>query len=234
MTGGEREALLQSNFENIGIGVLEAAMAWWWSSRRLDRLVRFKGLEHLDSDQGVILFSMHFTTIELGGRLIAMRQSIDATYRDHRNSVYEYMQRRQRLKYDPDGLLLGRLDVRGMLHSLRSGRVIWYSPDQDFGIKQGVFAPFFGIPAATVTATSRYAKAGRARIVPFMVTRLPDSKGYEITLDEPWKDFPTDDLLQDATRVNAFVEQQILKQPAQYLWLHRRFKNRPEGEEGFY
>ena len=233
-TLSEREALLLSNFENVGVGVLEACMAWWWPSRRLERLVRFKGLEYLESDRGIILFAMHFTSIELAGRLITMRQSIDATYREHRNPVYEYMQRRQRLKYDSEGLLLGRRDVRGMLHSLRSGRVVWYSPDQDFGIKQGVFAPFFGIQAATVTATSRYAKVGRAKIVPMNVSRLAGGLGYEVSLDEPWSGFPTDDLLQDATRVNAFVEEQVCEAPEQYLWLHRRFKNRPEGEAGFY
>ena len=234
MAESDREVLLNSSFENIGIGVLEAAMAWWWPSWRLKRLVRFKGMENLECDQGVILLALHFTTIELAGRLVAMRHSIDAIYREHRNPVYEYMQRRQRLKYDPDGLLLRRRDVRGMLQSLRSGRAIWYAPDQDYGIKQGVFVPFFGIPAATVTATSRYAALGRARVVPVTAQRLPGSMGYEIQFWPVWEGYPTNDLLGDTIRVNAFAEARVREAPENYLWLHRRFKNRPEGEKDFY
>ena len=229
-----REKLLKKNFESVGMGVLEVAMAWWWPAHRYENLVKFKGLEHLQGEQGSILLVMHFTTIELAGRLITLRHSIDATYREHKNPVFEYMQRRQRQRFDPSGTLLGRLDVRGMLKSLRKGRTCWYSPDQDYGIKQSVFAPFFGVQAATVTGTSRFAKLGRAQVVPMFVNRLDDGKGYELCLYEPWNDFPSESEQVDTDRVNAFVEARVREYPEQYMWLHRRFKNRPEGEADFY
>ncbi|OED44589.1 lipid A biosynthesis lauroyl acyltransferase [Endozoicomonas sp. (ex Bugula neritina AB1)] len=231
LSSDQREVLLKKNFESVGMGVLEVTMAWWWPVRRFEKLVTFKGLEHLKGDKGTILLVMHFTTIELAGRLITLHQSIDATYREHKNPVFEYMQRRRRQHLDPNGALLGRLDVRGMLRSLRKGRTCWYSPDQDYGTKQSLFASFFGIPAATVTGTSRFARLGRAQVVPMFVNRLEGCKGYELCLYEPWDNFPSDDEQADTERVNAFVEARVREYPEQYMWLHRRFKNRPDDDD---
>ncbi|MCW7551846.1 LpxL/LpxP family Kdo(2)-lipid IV(A) lauroyl/palmitoleoyl acyltransferase [Endozoicomonas gorgoniicola] len=233
-TAQEREALLKANFESVGIGLMEVVIAWWWPRSRLEKLVRFKGLEHLDSPQGKLLLIMHFTTIEIAGAFITLRHSLDATYREHKNPVFEYMQRKQRQRYDRRSRLLGRRDVRGMLRSLREGRTVWYSPDQDYGRKHSVFVPFFGVQAATVTGISRMAKMGRAQVVPMVLTRLPNAEGYELEIFEGWSDFPEGDDHKDAQTVNRFIEAQVRKRPEQYMWLHRRFKTRPEGEAGFY
>ena len=228
-----REALLHKNFESVGIGVMELMMAWWWPRRRLEKLVSYRGLEHLQSSQGTILLVMHFTTIELAGRLITLRHSVDATYREHGNPVFEYIQRRLRHRFDPDSKLLGRRDVRGMLRSLKAGRTVWYAPDQDYGIRNGLFVPFFGVMAATVTGTFRLAKGANARVVPMMVTRLANGQGYEVCLYPPLAT-PSGDDYHDTLLVNQFIEQRVREQPEQYMWLHRRFKNRPEGEMDFY
>lgn len=229
-----REALLKKNFESVGRGIMEVTMAWWWPARRLEQIVSYEGLEHLESEDGTILMVMHFTTIELAGRLITLRHSVDATYREHGNPVFEYVQRRLRHRFDPGSQLLRRRDVRGMLRSLQSGRTVWYSPDQDYGAKNGLFVPFFGIPAATITSTSRLAKAGRAKVVPMVVTRLHAAKGYAVRFHAPLADIPSGDDYQDALQVNQFIEERIREHPEQYMWLHRRFKNRPEGEADFY
>lgn len=236
MPQDRQAALLKANFESVGIGLMEVAMAWWWPKKRLARLVRFDGLEQLEADgqQGTILLVLHFTTIELAGALMALRHTVEATYREHRNPVFEYMQRRQRLRYDRRSNLLGRRDVRGMLRSLRAGGTVWYSPDQDYGPKQSVFASFFDQPAATVTGTSRLARLGKARVVPMILTRLPGWQGYQLTLHSAWHDFPTGDDLADAQRVNYFAEAQIRAHPEQYMWLHRRFKTRPPGAASIY
>ena len=236
MSPEERDKLLKANFESVGTGLMEVTMAWWWSRRRLEKLVRYKGLENLQSEDGKgnLLLIFHFTTIEISGALITLKHSVDATYREHKNPVFEYMQRRQRLRYDRGSRLLGRRDVRGMLRSLRAGKTVWYSPDQDYGPRQSVFAPFFGVNTASVTGTSRMARMGKARVVPMVVTRLPGSQGYQMEFMEAWDDFPVGDDDVDAERVNRFVEEQVRKNPEQYMWLHRRFKTRPEGEPDFY
>ena len=227
-----RETLLKKNFESVGIGIMEVTMAWWWPQKRLQRLVTYKGLEHLQSERGVLLLVMHFTTIELAGRLITLRTSVDATYREHDNAVFEYVQRCLRHRFDPGSQLLRRRDIRGMLRSLKSGRTVWYSPDQDYGIHNGQFVPFFGIPAATITSTSRLAKAGPAKVVPMVVTRLKG--GYEVRLFPAIEEIPSSDTYKDTLVINEFIEQRIREHPEQYMWLHRRFKNRPPGETDFY
>ena len=234
LTPVERENLLKENFKSVGIGIMEVTMAWWWPSSRLEKWISFKGVENLKSDQGTILMVMHFTTIELAGRLITLCQSVDATYREHRNLVFEFVQRRLRHRFDIHSELLRRRDVRGILRSLKSGRTVWFSPDQDYGLKSGEFVPFFNIPAATITSTSRLAKVGRARVLPLTVSRLPNDEGYEFCVHPPLDAIPSGNDYNDAVLVNQFVEQCIRKHPEQYMWLHRRFKNRPNGEKRFY
>lgn len=230
-----RQAVLRENFASNGIALFEMAMAWWWPKPRLAKLARVEGLEHLQqaaaAGQGVVLMSLHFTTLEIGAALLGQQATIDGMYREHRNAAFDYVQRRGRERHNDDAVAVERDDVRSMLKSLRKGRAIWYAPDQDYGRKASVFVPLFGITAATVTATATFARLGKAKVVPFTQTRLPDGKGYLLTVHPPLEDFPVGDEQADAVRINQWVEQEILRQPEQYMWVHRRFKTRPEGEE---
>lgn len=233
-TEERRRQVLRDNFESNGIALFEMAMAWWWPRQRLARLAHVEGLEHLHNaaaaGQGVVLVSLHFTTLELGAALLGQRVTIDGMYREHRNPVFDLVQRRGRERHNADARAIEREDVRAMFKSLRSGRAIWYAPDQDYGRKASVFVPFFGVPAATVTATSAFARLGKAQVVPFTQTRLPDAQGYRLTVHAPLADFPCGDETADALRINQWAEQAIEQQPEQYMWVHRRFKTRPEGE----
>jgi len=236
MPDAEREALLKENFASTGITFFEMAIAWWWPAERLRRLGTIEGLEHLrqaEADgQGVILMALHFTTLEMGGGLLGMAQNMYGMYRPHKNPLFDYVQRRGR----EQRLLgvIGRDDVRGMLKLLRAGGVVWYAPDQDYGAQRSVFVPLFGVPAATVTATSKFARMGRAQVIPFTQQRLPDGQGYRLVIHPPLADFPTDSEEADCLRVNQWIEQAISQCPEQYLWAHRRFKTRPEGEPKLY
>lgn len=236
MPDAEREALLKENFASTGITFFEMAIAWWWPAERLRRLGTIEGLEHLrqaEADgQGVILMALHFTTLEMGGGLLGMAQNMYGMYRPHKNPLFDYVQRRGR----EQRLLgvIGRDDVRGMLKLLRAGGVVWYAPDQDYGAQRSVFVPLFGVPAATVTATSKFARMGRAQVIPFTQQRLPDGQGYRLVIHPPLADFPTDSEEADCLRVNQWIEQAISACPEQYLWAHRRFKTRPEGEPKLY
>jgi KDO2-lipid IV(A) lauroyltransferase len=234
----ERQRLVRENFAAMGIAFFEMAMSWWWPKKRLSRLVQVQGLEHLQEAQaqaqGVILMAIHFTTLEIGAALLGQQHTIDGMYRAHKNPVFDYVQRRGRERHNADAQAIEREDVRGMLKVLRQGRAIWYAPDQDYGPKQSLFVPLFGVPAATVTATSKFAKLGRAQVIPMRQTRLPNGQGYLIQIEPPLQDFPSDSDEQDCLRINRWIEQTIAQHPEQYLWAHRRFKPRPEGEAKLY
>src|SRR5690606_29408426 len=145
-----------------------------------------------------------------------------------------YIQRRGRERHNADATAIERDDIRAMLKVLRAGRAIWYAPDQDYGRKQSIFVPLFGVSAATVTATTKFARLGKARVVPFVQERLADGAGYRLQILPPWEDFPGESEEADCLRINRWIEQAVSQRPAQYLWAHRRFKTRPEGEPSLY
>ena len=234
----ERKTLLKENFASTGIAFFEMAMSWWWSRQRLARLAHVEGLEHLKQAQldgkGVILMALHFTTLEIGAALLGQKHTIDGMYREHGNPLFDYIQRRGRERHNLDSLAVEREDVRGMLKLLRAGRAIWYAPDQDYGAKQSLFVPLFGIQAATVPATSKFARLGKALVVPFTQQRLADGGGYRLVIHPPLTDFPGESDEVDCLRINQWVEASVRECPEQYLWTHRRFKSRPPGEAKLY
>lgn len=238
LSAAERTRLLRENFASSGIAFFEMAMSWWWPRARLARLAHIEGLEHLQAaqreGQGVILMSLHFTTLEIGAALLGQRHTIDGMYREHNNPLFDYIQRHGRERHNRDASAIEREDVRAMLKVLRAGRAIWYAPDQDYGRKQSIFVPLFGVPAATVTATSKFARLGKARVVPFTQQRLADGSGYRLTIHPPLADFPGDSEEADCLRINQWIEQAVRQCPEQYLWAHRRFKTRPEGAPKLY
>lgn len=237
-SAAERDRLLRENFASSGIAFFEMAMSWWWPRERLARLAHIEGLEHLQAAQreghGVILMALHFTTLEIGAALLGQRHTIDGMYREHKNALFDYVQRRGRERHNLDSTAIEREDVRTMLKVLRQGRAIWYAPDQDYGRKQSLFVPLFGIEAATVTATSKFARLGRALVVPFTQERLADGSGYCLVVHPPLADFPGESEEADCLRINQWVEQAVRACPEQYLWAHRRFKTRPEGAPKLY
>lgn len=238
-TEAEKLALVDGVMASTGIAFFETGMAWFWSKRRLDKIYTVAGLEYLQQAQaegvGVILMAFHFTHIDIGAKLLGRSFSIDGTYRPHNNPVYDLIQTQGRERHTMGGTAIPRGDVRGMVKALRAGRTIWYAPDQDYGPRiTSIFVPFFGVQAATVTATSQLARLGKARVIPFTQTRKADGSGYHLEVYPPLEDFPCGDEMLDTERINHIVEDCILEQPEQYLWVHRRFKTRPEGEPDLY
>jgi len=229
----QRNKILKESFESAGITVMEMGIAWWWPNWRLKKLFTVKGLEHVQQlqGQGALLLGMHFTTLDIGGTGLSLHQSYGSMYRAHENLVFNLIQfkgrSRQRFRLDEELVIFPREDLRTMIRLLRDGKLVWYAADQDYGAKYSVFAPFFGIPAATITATAKLAQMGRAAVLPFTHTRLPSAKGYEITIHPPLENYPVGDELADATTINKVIEQCIKENPGQYLWAHRRFKSGP-------
>ena len=232
----QRHTLLIKHFESLGIGMLETALSWWSAPGRLRPLTRIEGLEHLHAalakGKGVILLSAHFTTLEIGGRLLAQHAPFHVMYREHKNALFEAVMKRARERHYEKAI--ERSDIRGMLRSLKDNHPVWYAPDQNYGREHSTFVPFFGIAASTITATSRLARMSGAAVVPFFQERLAGGAGYRLHLQPALENFPSDNIEQDTQRINAIIETQIRRVPAQYLWTHRRFKTRPPGEADVY
>lgn len=228
----ERRRLLDAQFAAIGMGVFEIAAAWWATDAQLAGRIDVIGLQHLHaaaaSERGALLLTGHFTTLEMGARIMITLQSFHPMYRPHRNPLYEQVMRQIRERYSKLPAL-PRDDIRAVLRALRAGRIVWYAPDQSFGrSKQAVDAPFFGVPTRTITATSRLARAGNAQVLPYFLERLADDR-YRVTIQPPLENFPSADETADTARINALIEAAVRRVPEQYLWVHRRFRPRRPG-----
>ena len=221
-----RERLLHAHFASLGIGLIEAGLCWWGDERVLSQRVEADGLYHLANARRdgapVILLSAHFTTLEIGGRLLGLFTPFHLMYRPGRNQLIEEVVRRNRERHFERAI--PRDGVKDMLRSLKEGRAVWYAPDQNYRRRNSAQVPFFGRPVPTNTATSRLAKVSGARVIPFFVRRLPGAAGYKLELEPPLDNFPTDDAFADTLRINQILERQIRVAPEQYLWIHRRFK----------
>jgi KDO2-lipid IV(A) lauroyltransferase len=226
----ERSALCREHFRHLADSLAETAVAWGRPGRFDQRFGELVGLEHLqaarESGRGVLMLTGHATCIELGARLTGESVTARAIYRPLRQPVLEAFQNQGRARYAE--AMIARDDVRSMVRYLRAGGVLWYAPDQDFGPERSVFAPFFGVATATPTGLLDLVRLGRAVVVPMYP--LKQSDGRVIVHFEPaWENYPSGDVEADLTRFNAFLERYIRLNPAQYWWLHRRFKTAPSG-----
>ena len=231
-TDAERHQMVVKNFESVGMGVIETGIAWFWPTRRVNRWMDASGLEHIravqDSGRGVLLIGIHFLTLEMGARMFGIHNPGIGVYRPNDNPVIDLMQTWGRMRSNKD--MIDRKDLKGMVRALKNGEIIWYAPDHDYGPRASVFAPLFAVKdAATTSGTWMLAKMSKACIVPFVPRRKPDGKGYELIILPPECNPPLDDAQTTATWMNKIIEECIMMAPEQYMWLHRRFKTRPEG-----
>jgi len=227
----EREERVRRSFASTGIGAIETTVAWFGNLERYRERFTIEGLDVLTAAQrrgrGVVLVGAHFTTFELAGALLAEATPFGVIYRRNKNPVIEsFMRRGRERRYDA---VIERSDVRIVLQRLKQGHTIWYAADQDYGRKVSVFAPFFGVAAATITATARFAHFNHSAVIFVSHFRDPAARTWSLRLREI-SDYPTGVDRDDAIRINSVIEEEIMRQPDQYLWLHRRFKTRPPGE----
>jgi KDO2-lipid IV(A) lauroyltransferase len=233
---GERERLLQRHFESLGIALMETAMAWWSSDERIRSLTHMEGMEHIESasreGRGVLLLSAHFTTLEIGARAICARLPGNIMYRPASNPVMGFFLARNRARRAKRAIR--RDDIRVLIGALKAKELVWYAPDQAYRKKGAQMVPFFGVPCATNTATSRLAKMTDALVMPFFPERLANNAGYRITILPALKNFPSDDAIADAELYHHAIEAHIAQVPEQYLWIHRRFKGLDETYPDYY
>ena len=230
------DALVRANFQSLARTLFEMGWCWGMRSQRFERLGRIEGVEHLRNAQaegrGVLLITSHITCLEMGGRFACEAFPISGVYRPLGNEVLEWYQNRGRLSYAKS--MISKREMRSVIRYLRKGGLLWYAPDQDFGPKQSVFVPFFGIQTATLEATHKLVALTGCAVVPMFPEFLPDENRYIARVHPPLPDFPSEDVRADLARLNAIMEEHIRRVPEQYWWIHRRFKSRPEGEAPFY
>jgi KDO2-lipid IV(A) lauroyltransferase len=236
LDAAQRDRLLRASLADLGSMLVEFALAWMGSERAIARVpLTIEGLEHLqrcrEQGRGVLLVGAHFSHLELCARLVSEHLRIAGMYRVHEDAAFEWAIKRARLRYATQ--MFTKDELRQTVRWLKAGGTIWYAPDQDMRGKDSVFAPFFGVPAATITATHHLARLSGAAVIPFFHRRNADG-GYVLRLEAPLENFPGDDVAVDTARVNACIERMVREAPTQYLWVHKRFKTRPDGAPNVY
>ena len=236
LTDAQRERLLRRHFRCFGRGILESCIAWWGAPERLRRTVRIEGQEHVDAMQGERFIGLvpHFVGIELEGLRMTMDYRGLVVYVHQKDHYIDRFLKRKRERFEGTRMIARQEGVKAILRAFQKGQALQLSPDMDLGERDAVFVPFFGVPAATVTALSRMARLTRSRIVPLVIRQLPGGQGYVARFYPAWENYPGPSVEEDTRRMNAFIEERVREMPEQYLWTHRRFKTRPAGEPGYY
>lgn len=231
-SAAERARLVRAHFRSLGMGAMETLICWWGPQRKIEQLTDLEGLRHLETaaeqGQGMILYSAHFTSLELGVRMAQIHLKrlgivTTAMYKPPHNRVIDHVMQTRREKHIGEASISYK-DVRGLIRALRSGRAVWYASDQKARQKGSVTVPFFGVPARCHVATGQIAKLTGAPIVPFFTLRRKDNRGYRLVVLPPLDNFPSGDDAADAIRLNQLIEPVIRQAPDQYFWIHKRFE----------
>jgi KDO2-lipid IV(A) lauroyltransferase len=232
----QRYTIARQHFQNYARSVLERSILWWASEARLRRLIRIEPGVPLDdiAAKPTILLCPHFVSLDVAGVAVMLESSLCSIYTKQLNDVFDAVLRKGRSRFRPVKLFSRAEGVKPIIRAMRDGLPFFMLPDMDFGAKDAAFVPFFGIPAATLTAPARIAAATGAHIIPVVATYLPNYRGWTVRFYPPWEDYPGDDIVAATRRMNAFIEARALEAPAEYFWTHKRFKTRPAGEPGFY
>lgn len=236
LTGQERERIGRRVFQNLARATLDLGRLWYSPVKSAVANITLVDKHHFEAwrrEKPVIVLAPHFVGLDMGGaRLSQEYPEVFSMYSAQKNKVFDQALRRARKRFNNATLVTRQQGLRPVLKALKDKRPFYYLPDMDFGAKDAVFVDFFGVKTATVTAMSRLAKITGAKVIPLVTRQTAD--GYEARFYPAWDDFPTDDALADARRLNAFLEERILEMPDQYFWVHKRFKTRPPGEASFY
>ncbi|MCF6288723.1 MAG: LpxL/LpxP family Kdo(2)-lipid IV(A) lauroyl/palmitoleoyl acyltransferase [Proteobacteria bacterium] len=232
----EKQAIINNHFNELGIMVTQTMKAFLGSTTALEEHASINGAEHiqscLDKNQGVLLVAGHFTALDIGGKILCKKYPIAGMYREHKHPVTEYIVTKSRLKYAAK--MFKRDELRPIIKHLKAGGILWYAPDQDYRRGQSVFVPFFGRQAATITATHQMARLSKCKVLFFHVQRNKQAPFYTLTISPPMENFPTKDPVADTARINQGIEKMVVKNPTEYLWVHKRFKTVPKGANSPY
>jgi Kdo2-lipid IVA lauroyltransferase/acyltransferase len=235
----QREALVREHFSYLGRSLIERGLLWWAPPERLKRLIHIEGdvlFAQNHPTQAVMWLVPHFLGLDVAGAAVLLFQNRAGAsiYQQQTNPVMDELMRRGRLRLGAAQIFPRSDSAKPLMRAIRHGAGFFNLPDMDFGIRDAAFVPFFGVPAATLLAPSRMARAFKMVVQPVVAEMLPRGQGYNVRFLDPWPDFPSDDALADTARINRWIETEVQRNPAQYLWVHKRFKTRPAGEADLY
>jgi KDO2-lipid IV(A) lauroyltransferase len=236
LSASQRRRLARNHFKAYARSILERSVLWWASERRLRALIVIEpGVPLADIAAGpVILLCPHFVCLDVAGVAVMLESSLCSIYTPQRNAAFDRALRHGRTRFRPITLVSRAEGVKPILRALRGNQPYFMLPDMDFGARESVFVPFFGVPAATLAAPARIAAATGAKVIPVVATFLPNFRGWRVRFYPAWEDYPGDDPVAATRRMNAFIEERVLEAPEEYFWTHKRFKTRPAGEPGVY
>ena len=231
-----RHRIAKQHFQAYARSVLERGILWWSSEARLRRLIVVEPGVPLAAMQSspTILLCPHFVSLDVAGVAVALEASVCSIYSRQKNKAFDQALRTGRSRFSPVKLFSRDESVKPIIRAMREGLPFFMLPDMDFGAKNAEFVPFFGIPAATLTAPARIAAATGAKIIPVIATYLPNYQGWKVAFYPPWEDYPGTDMVEATRKMNAFIEARVLEAPAEYFWTHKRFKTRPPGVPSVY
>jgi KDO2-lipid IV(A) lauroyltransferase len=237
MSERERHELGRRHFRMLGRNALELSIMVWGSEAQLLRLIRIEGMDHLKDAAGggrpVIVLAPHFIGLNMGGiRVAHAYPGTSSIYSRQKNPVLDRIFLTARTRFGNPHLVSRQEGLRSVIRVIKAGKPFYFLPDMDFGIRDAIFSPFFGVPTATITALPRLAKLTGARVVPIVTRQEGDH--YVARFYPAWENYPTGDLEADVRRMNAFIEARVREMPEQYFWAHKRFKTRPPGEPSPY
>ena len=235
-TEEQRHAVAKKHFQNYARSVLERGILWWASEARLRRLILIEPGVPVEAIKAspTILLCPHFVSLDVAGVAVMLESSLCSIYTQQLNPVFDQVLRKGRSRFRPVKLFAREEGVKPIIRAMRDGLPFFMLPDMDFGAKDAEFIPFFGVPAATLTAPARIAAATKAKVIPVIATYLPNYRGWTVKFYPVWENFPGDDITAATRTMNAFIEDRACEAPAEYFWTHKRFKTRPPGEAGFY
>lgn len=236
LSEAERVALARRHFQAYSRSVWERAILWWAGEERLKRLIVVEpGVPLAEiAASPTILLCPHFVCLDVAGVAVMLESALCSIYVAQKNRAFDAVLRRGRSRFRPVRLFSRKEGVKPIIRAMREGLPYFMLPDMDFGDKDAAFVPFFGVPAATLTAPGRIAASTGAKVIPVVATFLPGYRGWRVRFYPAWDDYPGEDMVAAARRMNAFIEERVREAPAEYFWTHKRFKTRPEGQASVY
>ena len=235
LNDAERRTLARQHFRAYARSIFERSILWWASEQRVRSLIQVEPSvpQAAMEDGPTILLCPHFVCLDVAG-IAARVIPVCSMYVPQKNAAFDRLLRHGRERYGPVRLVTRKEGIKPILRSLRDGLPYFMLPDMDFGEKDAEFVPFFGVPAATLTALGRIAATTGAKVIPVVATYLPNYQGWRVRFYPAWENYPGDDMVEATRRMNAFIEERVREAPAEYFWTHKRFKTRPPGEPSLY